>query len=156
MKEGDLEHAISCARKIGQYSRKRNLMELEMEMLRKYCFLVQNHSLKGYSKVIQNTINYIDFHIKEPLTLGMLAEQVSVTPNYLSAQFKKETKQTVGEYVNQKRIHNSLSLLATSDVPIREVAERVGVYDENYFSRIFKKNMNRTPSQYRNLMRSKE
>lgn len=149
------ELSASYMEQIEQLYSRRELTELSMEMLRKYCFLVRNHSLKGHSRVIQETLNYIDFHLKERLSLGMLAEKVSVSPNYLSAQFKKEMRQTVIEYINQKRIYQSLVLLATSDIPIQEVAERVGIGDENYFSRLFKKVHGDTPKQYRNLMKSK-
>lgn len=42
---------------------------LSKDMLRKYCLLVQNRSLKGYSTKIQNAINYIDFNLSQPLSL---------------------------------------------------------------------------------------
>ncbi len=127
--------------------------ELSHKMMRKYCLLVRNHSQHGYSQMVRDALNYIDFHIREPLSLKLIAEQINVSSGYLSAQFKKETGKTLTEYINEKRIHDSLVLLNTTELPIQEVAERVGIYDENYYARLFKKYQNQTAKQYRNMMR---
>lgn len=87
-----------------------------------------------------------------PLSLKLISEQVSVSSSYLSAQFKKETGKTLTDYINEKRIRDSLVLLSTTELPIQKVAERVGIYDENYYSRLFKKYLNQTAKQYRNMM----
>lgn len=129
------------------------LADLSRAMTRKYCLLVRNHSMKGYSRMIRDVLNYIDFHIREPLSLKSVSEQVNISPNYLSAQFKKETGKTLTDYMNEKRIHDSLILLTTTDLPIQEVAARVGIYDENYYARLFKKYQGQTAKQYRNMMR---
>lgn len=131
------------------------LADLSHVMMRKYCLLVRNHSMRGYSSVIRDAVNYIDFHIREPLSLKSIAEEVNISLNYLSAQFKKETGKTLTYYMNEKRIQSSLILLATTDLPIHEVAARVGIYDENYYARLFKKFQGQTAKQYRSMMRMK-
>lgn len=57
--------------------------------------------------------------------------------------------------MNEKRIQSSLILLATTDLPIHEVAAQVGIYDENYYARLFKKFQGQTAKQYRSMMRMK-
>lgn len=131
------------------------LQDLSRGMMRKYCLLVRNHSLRGYSQIIRDVLNYIDFHIREPLSLKLIAEQVNISPNYLSSQFKKETGKTLTDYINEKRIHDSLILLATTELPIQEIAARVGIYDENYYARLFKKYQGQTAKQYRSMMKLK-
>lgn len=145
----------SFARRIESSGNNNELIKIYHDMIRKYCLLVQNHSLRGYSQVIQNTINYIDFNLAEPLTLKHIAEKVMVNSSYLSAQFKKETKKTLTDYINQKRVQSSLVLLAATDLQIQEIAEKVGIYDENYFSRLFKRVQNMTAREYRNSIRAK-
>lgn len=132
-----------------------DLTVLSRMMTRKYCLLVRNHSMKGYSKIIRDAVNYIDFHIREPLSLKVISEQINISPNYLSAQFKKETGKTLTDYMNEKRIQTSLILLVTTDLPVQEVAARVGIYDENYYARLFKKYQGQTAKQYRNMMKMK-
>lgn len=126
---------------------------ISRDMTRKYCLLVRNHSLIGHSEMVRDAINYIDFNLTEDLSLNAIAEKLSVSASYLSKQFKNENDKTLTNYVNEKRVFTSLKYLATTDLPIQNVAELVGIYDENYFSRLFKKYQNITPSKYRNLMR---
>jgi len=76
-----------------------------------------------------------------------------VNASYLSKQFKKENEKTLTDYVNAKRVYTSLKYLAATDLPVQSVAELVGIYDENYFSRLFKKYQQTTPSKYRSLMK---
>lgn len=127
----------------------REMQPIPPQMIRKYCLLVQNHSLRGYSRTVQRVINQVDFHLTEPLTLSALAELVSVNASYLSSQFKRETGQNLIDFINLKRIQKSLFLLNATELPIRIIAERVGISDENYFSRVFRKVQGRSPREYR-------
>lgn len=133
----------------------KELEELSHEMIRKYCLLVRNHSLLQYSRVVRDALNYIDSHLRYPISLKGLAEVCNVSSSHLSACFKKEVGQSVVDYINEKRVFASLKYLATTDFSVAQIAERVGIGDENYFSRLFKKYQKRTPKQYRNLMRAK-
>lgn len=145
----------SFARRIEACNSQEDVNAINAEMFRKYCLIVRNHSLKGYSKIIQDTLNFIDFNLREPLSLKLISEKEMVNASYLSAQFKKETGKTLTEYINQKRISSSLVLLTATDLPVQRIAEQVGIYDENYFSRLFRKIQGSTPMQYRNMMKSK-
>lgn len=119
------------------------------DMIRKYCHLVLNFSLAGYSQIIRDVVNYIEFNLQEDLGLNALSRQFCVNASHLSGKFRRETGQTLTEYVNRRRVEKAMSLLLTTGLPVNEVAEAVGVLDENYFSRMFKKQVGMTPSQYR-------
>ena len=80
-------------------------------MVRKYCLLVKNHSLKGYSLLIRKVITKIDYDLTADLSLKVQAEYLNVNPSYLSTLFKKETGLTLTEYINRKRIDHALLLL---------------------------------------------
>lgn len=133
----------------------RNLFELNKvcsEIIRKYCLLVKNYSLRGYSEMIEEALNYIHFNLTGNLSLKNLSEELSVNASYLSSQFKKEVGQTITDYVNNMRIQQSLVLLTTTRLPIQKVAEMVGFLDENYFTKLFKKYKEMTPKDYRNTL----
>lgn len=156
-------HPFHIDKVSGTYARKiedcvfiKDLEELSREMIRKYCLLVQNYSLIGYSTVVRNAINYIVCNLKEPLSLKLLAEEENVSPSYLSGRFKREVGRSVVDYINERRVFSSIFYLATTDMTIAEVARQVGIQDEGYFSRLFKKYQNRTPKQYRNLVQAKK
>jgi len=134
---------IEAARSIDELSRFRS------EMIRKYCHLVQNHSLRHFSKNIQRVINHIDFHLDEPFILKNLAEIAGINSNYLSTCFKRETGLNLTDYINQKRMQKAIFLLNSTDLPIHIIAERIGILDVNYFSRLFKKIQGKSPSEYR-------
>ena len=123
--------------------------KLQMEMIRKYCFLVKNHSMKGFSPLIQKVIARIDFDLTSDLSLKGLAELLSVNPCYLSSQFKKETNSTLTDYVNRKRIEHAIMLLNSTSMQIQTIATHCGIPDLNYFTKVFKKYIQMTPTEYR-------
>lgn len=122
---------------------------LLIEMTRKYCLLVQEHSLKGYSPLIRKSITLIDSDLTADLSLYAQAKLLNVNSSYLSALFKKETGVTLTEYVNKKRIKQAAFLLSTTCLQIQTIAERCGIPDVNYFIKIFKKYVGKTPKDYR-------
>lgn len=130
------------------------LAAVAKDMLRRYCLLVQNHSLRKFGRPVQKAINYIDFNYKEPITLDALAKTVGLNPCYLSSQFKKEAGISVIDYVNQSRIQRAQRMLVESGISIRQIAEAVGFADENYFTRMFKKHIGSAPSEYRKLYKA--
>jgi two-component system response regulator YesN len=128
------------------------LTKLTTDMIRKYCLLIHNHSLKKYSDNIQDCVTYIDLHYNEDLTLKKMAEYLNLNNSYLSTLFKKELGKTVTAYVTQTRIKQALLLLNSTKQSIRDVANQCGFDDMNYFSRIFKKYQGMSPSSYRKMI----
>jgi YesN/AraC family two-component response regulator len=139
----DFARRIEAATDIGELSL---LGEL---MLHRYCALVEQFSLRHYSAVVRNVINTVDFSLQEPLSLASLSKQFNISPNYLSGLFKRETGQTLTDYINTKRMRHAASLLRSSGVYIQEVAEQCGLLDVNYFTRLFKKQYGMSPRKFR-------
>ena len=122
---------------------------LSVTMIRKYCLLVKNYSRKGYSSLVQTSLDYIDAHYVQELSLDGLAGLCGVTNSYLSSLFKKETGQTVTDYINTTRIRQALILLNSTHLSIQDIALQCGYQDANYFTRTFKKFQNLSPKEYR-------
>lgn len=125
-----------------------------IEMLRKYCMLVQNYSLRGYSPVIQKVVNHINLYMTEELSLKCLSEEYSVNASYLSTLFKREMKMTLTDYINQQRIREAVTLLNSTNMQIQDIASKCGIYDVNYFRKLFKKITGMTPTEYARQIRS--
>jgi two-component system response regulator YesN len=102
-----------------------------------------------YSQRITKIINYIHAHLFEDVSAEELAESIMVTPNYFSALFKKETGVTFKTYVNEERLRNAAWLLRFTNEQITIIAEKVGYHDYIYFSQVFRKRFNCSPSEYR-------
>ena len=119
------------------------------EMAHRYCLLVKKHSLKPYSPLIQKVISRVEFDLAGDLSLKANARELNVNASYLSTLFKKELGMTLTEYVNGKRVEYAIYLLNTTKLSISMVGQRCGIQDDNYFTKIFKKYVGKTPKQFR-------
>ena len=137
------------ARRIELTNSDKEIELLQREMIHKYCLLVKNHSMKGYSLLVRKVLTQIDTNLTENLSLNTLASELNVNPSYLSTLFRKETGSTLTEYVNRKRIDRALLLLNTTNMQIQTVAQYCGISDVNYFTKLFKKLIGKTPKEYR-------
>ena len=125
------------------------LYNLIFNMIVDYCDAINNHKLKYYSPLVKQAINYINLNLSSDLSVKDLADLFYVSPTYLARLFKKEVNSSIVEYINTQKIKRSTFLLKDSNLPIHQISQIVGISDFNYFSRLFKKHMNKTPSQYR-------
>ena len=123
--------------------------ELLKYMVKKYCRLVNKHSQKNYSLLIQKVITQIESDIASDLSLNNLSKIFEVNPSYLSSLFKKETGSTLTDYVNKQRIERAKELLVSTNIQIQNIAQRCGMLDVNYFTKTFKKYTDLTPKKYR-------
>ena len=124
----------------------RNLM---VEMFRDYCKLVKKHSGKSYSPVVKRAVTVIEADPSVEMSLHILAQKLRVSKGYLSSVFKKETNQTVTQYIRQKRFAYAEHLLKSTNLQIQTVALHCGMVDLQYFSKLFKRHTGKTPTQYR-------
>ena len=123
--------------------------QLLRDMVREYCTYVQRYSLRNYSPLVQRVINHINLNLQTALSLKSLSAMCFISPSYLSNIFKQETGQTLTDYINTQRMKRAELLLGRSEEPIAQVAEKVGILDVNYFTKMFKKTTGVTPTQYR-------
>jgi two-component system, response regulator YesN len=115
--------------------------------------LVQHiHNWQSESKgVIFKAKDWIDTHFCEEVTLDEVAAIVQLSPYYFSKLFKENFGQTFIDYLTQKRIELSKSLLTSTEKTFKEICFEVGYHDPNYFSRVFKKITGMTPSEFRKM-----
>lgn len=84
------------------------------------------------------------------LPIKTYADECGVSVNHFLRVFKKATGVSPVEYVNALRIENARSLISTTKYPIKTISEMVGIHDQYYFSRLFKKLVGSSPSEFRN------
>lgn len=86
------------------------------------------------------------------VSLSDIAGEIKMSESSLSRRFKKALGFTFVEYLTMLRVWRAVELFSDPLVRIGEVAQRVGIEDQRYFSMLFKKVLGRTPSQYRSTM----
>lgn len=102
----------------------------------------------GKKYVVEQIVSYFEDHYGEKISLDQIAENMYLSPFYISRIFKSETGDTPIRYLINIRLEKAMELLRSGFAgSIREVAEQVGYEDAYHFSKLFKKRYGFPPSQ---------
>ncbi|MEF2245080.1 helix-turn-helix domain-containing protein [Paenibacillus sp. IITD108] len=94
----------------------------------------------------------VDNYMRSELSLSMLSTVFQTSEAYISYFFKEQTGENFSEYVEKVRMSKAKSLLTDSELSINEIANWVGYYSLNTFSRAFKRANGMSATQYRRSM----
>ncbi|MDF2877047.1 MAG: helix-turn-helix protein [Clostridia bacterium] len=111
-------------------NRKENSVGQEKNYINKVLYFIRNHCQE------------------EDFSLDWCAAQVNVDEFVLSRIFKKNMGINFIDYLTKTRLDKAMELLVTTNYPVTTVAQMVG-YQSNYFSRLFKNKIGKTPGEYR-------
>ncbi|WP_157305266.1 AraC family transcriptional regulator [Chitinophaga tropicalis] len=120
--------------------------------------VARNIALKLPKKIKENTgelvlemLHFIQQHIFEPhlLNTEKLSTRFSVAPNYLGRYFKKQTGETLQDYITNYKVRLIETRLLHSDMRINEIAIELNFTDESHLNRTFKKIKGMSPSAFR-------
>lgn len=133
--------------------------ELTVWFIEKMSAACRHVAMKQQEKtdnVVEKAVEYIAGHFSGDLSLETVAQQVNISPYYLSRLFKEAEGINYIEYVTKLRIDYAKKELGFSPKSIKEICHESGYTDPNYFSRIFKKWTGLTPTEYREGGRTDE
>lgn len=99
--------------------------------------------------LINRIASYIEDQLPVSITVKQLADMFHISAGHLSVLFKKETGQTISDFVKSLRMKKAKALLQDPTIKIYEVSERIGFQTPAYFTYQFKKNEGCTPQEYR-------
>jgi two-component system response regulator YesN len=112
-------------------------------------FTYRNEKRDNSSKVLQIK-NYIASNYWDGnLSVKQISEYTFLSMAYMCSMFKQETGKTINQYITNLRIEKAKELLKNKSYTISDVAELVGISDSQYFAKIFKKNIDMTPTMYK-------
>ena len=100
-------------------------------------------------RTINQLTRYLQEHLADELSLGVLADEFHLSAQYISQLFKSEIGVNFLTYLTNIRMEKAKKLLLATSLPISEVSERSGYADYRVFTKTFKKYEGSTPSQYR-------
>lgn len=98
---------------------------------------------------IQILLEYIEDHLKEPMTLDDFSSVANLSKFHLIRVFRNFTDLTLMNYVQSRRLAQSLHLLLTTNMRVVDIALDYNFEHEQSYIRAFKKYFNLTPGQYR-------
>lgn len=101
-----------------------------------------------YRYKVKKAKQYIYENRYKKISLNDVAEELGITPGYLSRIFKKVTLQSFSDYIAETKIEEAKKLLLQDNNRIYEVSGMLGYDDPYYFSKVFKRVTQMTPSEY--------
>ena len=101
-----------------------------------------------YTDDIAKTLAYIEGNYMHRLTLSSISANVNLSSSYLCRVFKSEVGTSITSYLNNLRIRKAATMIKDNRLSLKEISTMVGIDDQLYFSRLFKKCMGISPSEY--------
>ncbi len=126
-----------------------NKLKMNLHFLYALTRISENAAEIGISSVAQKIKAYIDKHLERKLTVSELSREFSYSTQHIIRLFRTSFHVTPSKYIIEARLAKSIVFLSESDLSIREIAERCGFKDLNYFSRQFKRSHHMSPTAYR-------
>ncbi|WP_162842534.1 hybrid sensor histidine kinase/response regulator transcription factor [Mucilaginibacter pineti] len=108
--------------------------------------LVHNEKDKDF---INKLLELIEANIQDAdLDVDFLCNNLYISRTKLYQKIKSISDQSVGEFIKTIRLKKAIQIMTHEDVSLSEVADRIGLQSHSYFSRVFKKEFGKSPSQY--------
>ncbi|WP_230875587.1 AraC family transcriptional regulator [Paenibacillus campinasensis] len=98
---------------------------------------------------MNETLRFMTEHLEGQLTLRELAAQANLSVPHFTHRFKEATGYPPIDYYLRLKIQRACQHLDLSDASVKEISLRLGFQDPYYFSRLFKKIMGKSPTDYR-------
>ncbi|NOU94665.1 helix-turn-helix domain-containing protein [Paenibacillus sp. LMG 31456] len=139
-------HTHSPEEEAAQQFRKRLLME---RILFIYIYETNMRQEDKSSAIsMEESLSYINEHYMLKLTLPMLAERAGMSIGHYTVLFKSHAGKTMTGYLRSLRIDKAKEMFLQTQLPAKEIAQRVGFVDYFHFSRIFKQEVGYSSGRY--------
>ena len=99
--------------------------------------------------MIRKLTNYLDANYKQDVSLDKISAVMHISVSHISHLFKRETGLSPMQYVIHRRIGEAQSLLAETNLPIKEIEEKLGFGSSCHLTAMFKKYVGLSPREYR-------
>lgn len=126
-----------------------SIAKLIEEIIVGYTKVVKDYSLKGYSKLVGNALLIIRRSVVEKCSLTSLANELFVSREHLARTFKKETGQTVSQFISNLKLVEAKKLILDNVQSISNIANMLGFSSSSQFSNIFKREFGLSPKEFR-------
>ena len=115
--------------------------------------LQTSNAVHSENEIIRQAQIFISTHIREKLSVPVVARQVDVSPSYLTALFHKNLQISPGEYIRRIKLQESKQMIRENDLNFTEIAAALQYSTVHHFSRQFKEKFGITPTEYAKSVR---
>ena len=115
--------------------------------------LKASNSVHSENEIIRRAQQYISTHVREKLSVPLVAKMVDVSPSYLTALFHKNLQISPGEYIRRIKLQESKQMIRSGSMNFTEIAAALQYSTVHHFSRQFKDKFGITPSEYARSVR---
>ena len=115
--------------------------------------LQASNAVHAENEIICQAQQYISTHIREKLSVPLVARQVDVSPSYLTALFHKNLQISPGEYIRRIKLQESKQMIRENNLNFTEIAAELQYSTVHHFSRQFKEKFGITPTEYAKSVR---
>lgn len=112
-------------------------------------FAALNRTRPANDAVIQNCQTWIAQNYQKESPVATMAKLAGLAERSFKRRFEQATGMSPLEYVHTLRLEEAKQVLESTEAPIEAVAQEVGYQDSSFFSRLFRRKVGLTPSQYR-------
>lgn len=125
-----------------------------LNLFSRICGIHSSFGQMTYSTLIEDALVILQERVEDALDLDELCRELSVSKCHFIRNFKKYTGLPPMRYFMGLKIETAKVMLAQSDIPLKQIADRLAFADEFHFSKRFKKVAGRSPSEFRLSTRS--
>ena len=111
------------------------------------------NTIHSENEIIRQAQQYISAHIREKLSVRLIAQQVDVSPSYLTVLFQKNLQISPGEYIRRIKLQESKQMIRENNLNFTEIAAALQYSTVHHFSRQFKEKFGITPTEYAKSVR---
>ena len=111
----------------------------------------QGPDVSAVSVKVQEMVDYLKANVLNGVDRHSLANRFDYSPEHINYLFKKELSLTPRQFVNREKIFIAFEMIQHESGTIREIADRLGFYDQYHFSKLFKQVIGSSPSKFKSL-----
>lgn len=110
----------------------------------------EKHKHSRQETIFMKFIQLVERHFRHERRVGWYAQQLAITPKYLSESIRQISKQTPSQWIDNYVVLEMRVLLKNSNLSIKEIADKLNFPNQSFMGKYFKEHVGLSPREYRN------
>lgn len=110
---------------------------------------MEDYIVTPHSKTVSDALKFINDNLTVKMKIKDVSDGIFVSPSLLAKKFAKEMKTSIGKYIDTRVIFEAERMIASRELTIDAISEKLGFCDRFYFTRRFREQTGMTPGEYK-------